>query len=130
MAKRIMKSYEMIPERFKQKYFSFYQELYHPELSVLDIKTKELISIAASLAVGCQGCFKGHVLKAVKHGATREEVGEAIAIAVGINAAAIVDQTDRANLDGELVEKLWGKDGAKENAQLNVNSESLEDVSP
>lgn len=130
MAKRIMKSYEMIPERFKQKYFAFYQELYDPERSVLDIKTKELVSIAASLAAGCQGCFRGHVLKAVKHGATREEVGEAIAIAVGINAAAIVDQTDIANLDDELVEKLWGKSRAEENAHLHVNSEALEDVSP
>lgn len=111
MPKRIMPSYEMIPDRFKKRYFEFYQELYHPERSVLDIKTKELISIAASLAAGCQGCFKGHVQKAVKYGATREEVGEAIAVAIGIYAAAIVDQTDIANMDADLVEKLWKETG-------------------
>ena len=129
MAKRIMKSYEMIPERFKQKYFTFYQELYNPEASVLDIKTKELVSIAASLAAGCQGCFKGHVVKAVKHGATREEVGEAIAIAIGINAAAIVDQTDIANWSGDLVAKLWEKNGSQEQ-QAEASEQKNEKVTP
>lgn len=129
MAKRIMKSYEMIPERFKQKYFTFYQELYNPEASVLDIKTKELVSIAASLAAGCQGCFKGHVVKAVKHGATREEVGEAIAIAIGINAAAIVDQTDIANWSGDLVAKLWEKNGSQEQ-HAEASEQTNEKVTP
>ncbi len=32
--------------------------------------------------------------KALKFGATREEISEAIAIALGVNAAAIVDLTD------------------------------------
>ena len=102
-----MQSYEMIPDRFKEKYFSFYKELYDPEHSVIDLKTKELISLAVSLAAGCKGCFRGHVLKAVRSGATREEVGEAITIAIAINAAAIVDQTDNANFDFDLVKKLW-----------------------
>ena len=106
MANR-MKSYEMIPERFKEKYLKFYEELYHPERSALDVKTKELVAIAASLASGCQGCFKGHVTKAVRLGATRAEVGEAIAIAIAINAAAIVDRTDIANFDYDLVRRLW-----------------------
>ena len=109
MPKKIMQSYEMIPDRFKKRYFTFYEELYHPERSVIDIKTKELISIATSLAVGCKGCLHGHIIKAVKHGATREEIGEAIAIAVGINAAAIVDQTDIVNKEFDLVREIWGK---------------------
>ncbi len=106
-----MQSYEMIPDRFKERYFQFYQELYHPTRSVIDIKTKELISLAVSLTAGCQGCFKGHVKKAVRHGATREEIGEAIAIAIGIHAATIVDRTDIANLDHNLVRELWEEAG-------------------
>lgn len=128
--RRVMKSYEMIPDRFKEKYFAFYEELYHPERSVLDIKTKELVSIAASLAAGCVGCFKGHVLKAVKHGATREEVGEAIAIAIGINAAAIVDQTDIANWDAELVAKLWGDDEADEQKSPDIPPDVDDELTP
>ncbi len=116
MARRMMKSYQMIPERFKEKYFKFYEELYHEERSVLDIKTKELVSIAASLAAGCKGCFKGHVIKAIRNGATREEIGESIAIAMGIQAAAIVDQTDIAFEEYEIVRKIWenAADGAAE----------------
>ena len=34
--------------------------------------------------------------EALKFGATREEISESIAIAIGVNAAAIVDQTDIA----------------------------------
>ena len=112
MTKR-MKSYEMIPERIKKRYLEFYDELYDPERSVLDLRTKELIAIAASLISGCQGCFKGHVVKAARSGATREEIGEAISIAIAISGAAIVDRTDIANFDYKLVETLWKK-GVKE----------------
>jgi AhpD family alkylhydroperoxidase len=95
-------SYSMIPPRFREIYFQFYKESYKP--SVLDRKTKELVAISASLAAKCQGCLEGHIKKALKAGATREEIGEAIAIAIGVNAAAIVDLTDIAaeNMDLKL----------------------------
>ena len=88
--------------RFREIYFQFYKETYKP--SVLDRKTKELVAIAASLAAKCQGCLEGHIKKALKFGATREEISESIAIAIGVNAAAIVDLTDIAaeNLDIKL----------------------------
>jgi len=87
-------SYTMVDPRFRAIYFQFYKETYKP--SAIDRKTKELIAIAASLASKCQGCLEGHVKKALKFGATREEISEAIAIAIGVNAAAIVDLTDIA----------------------------------
>jgi AhpD family alkylhydroperoxidase len=95
-------SYTMVDPRFREIYFQFYKETYKP--SVLDRKTKELVAIAASLAAKCQGCLEGHIKKALKFGATREEIGEAIAIAIGVNAAAIVDLTDIAaeNMDVKL----------------------------
>ncbi len=123
MPKKRMQSYEMIPERFKERYFTFYQELYNDEHSVLDLKTKELIAIAASLAAGCHGCFKGHVLKAARNGATREEIGESIAVAIAINGAAIVDRTDIANFDFDLVKRLWEGNGKVE------EDETIEELS-
>jgi AhpD family alkylhydroperoxidase len=95
-------SYTMVDPRFREIYFQFYKETYKP--SVLDRKTKELIAISASLAAKCQGCLEGHIKKALKSGATREEISESIAIAIGVNAAAIVDLTDIAadNLDLKL----------------------------
>ena len=87
-------SYSMVDPRFREIYFEFYKETYRP--SVLDRKTKELVAISASLAAKCQGCLEGHIKKALKFGATREEISETIAIAMGVNAAAIVDLTDIA----------------------------------
>jgi AhpD family alkylhydroperoxidase len=87
-------SYSMLDPRFRRLYFQFYRETY--KHSKIDRKTKELISIAASLVAHCQGCLEGHIQKAIKLGATREEIGETIAIAIGISGAAMVDQTDAA----------------------------------
>jgi AhpD family alkylhydroperoxidase len=87
-------SYTMVEPRFREIYFQFYKETYKP--SAIDRKTKELIAIGASLAARCQGCLDGHIRKALKFGATREEISEAIAIAIGVNAAAIVDLSDVA----------------------------------
>jgi len=87
-------SYTMVEPRFRDIYFQFYKETY--KASVLDRKTKELVALAASLTAKCQGCLEGHIKKALKFGASREEISEAIAIAIGVNAAAIVDLTDIA----------------------------------
>lgn len=101
-------SYTMVEPRFREIYFQFYKETYKP--SAIDRKTKELIAIAASLAAKCQGCLEGHIKKALKFGATPEEVSEAIAIAIGVNAAAIVDLSDIAAENTGL--RLFGDGGS------------------
>ena len=87
-------SYTMVEDRMRKIYFQFYRESYRS--SVIDRKTKELIAIAASLAFRCEGCLEGHIKKALKYGATKEELSEAISIAMGVAAAAVVDLTDMA----------------------------------
>ena len=95
-----MRSYALLTPDLKQLYMSFYKATYGK--TQLDIKTKEYIAIAASLAMGCKGCLEGHLKKAKKHGATAEEISEVIAITLGVSAATIVDRSDIANfnLDG------------------------------
>ena len=87
-------SYTMVEHRMRRIYFDFYQETY--KTSHLDRKTKELIAIAASLATHCKGCLEGHIKKALKYGASKEELSETIAITMGVSAASIVDLTDIA----------------------------------
>jgi AhpD family alkylhydroperoxidase len=87
-------SYTMVEDRMKKIYFEFYRETY--KRSKIDRKTKELIAIAASLGFKCQGCLNGHIKKAKKFGASPEEIGEAITIAMGVAAASVVDLTDIA----------------------------------
>jgi len=86
----------MIEPRLKNIYAQFYKETYYTDKKALDAKTQELIALACSLVAKCDGCIEGHITKALKEGATREEISESIVIAVGINAAAIVDLTDKA----------------------------------
>ncbi len=87
-------SYTMVEDRMKKIYFQFYRATY--QKSELDRKTKELIAIAASLGFKCEGCLEGHIEKAIQYGATPHEISEAICIAMGVAAAAVVDQTDHA----------------------------------
>jgi AhpD family alkylhydroperoxidase len=87
-------SYTMVDPRMRKIYFKFYEETYRK--SQLDRKTKELIAIAASLSSHCKGCLEGHIRKALKYGATREELSETIAITMGVAAASMVDLTDIA----------------------------------
>ena len=87
-------SYTMVDPRMRKIYFQFYQETYRA--SALDRKTKELVAIAAALAVHCHGCLEGHIKKAIKYGATKEELSETIAVTMGVAAASIVDLTDIA----------------------------------
>ena len=48
----------------------------------LSAKTKELISLAISVAARCDGCVAYHARAAVKKGVTRAEVAEALALAI------------------------------------------------
>ena len=93
---RVMKSYELLDDRMKKIYFDFYKETYKEGTNV-DNKTKELIAIGASLCSGCQNCLEGHLKKAMKYGASGDEIRETVAIAVGVSAATIVDRSDLAN---------------------------------
>lgn len=56
-----------------------------PENPVLDPKTRELIALAVAITTRCDGCISVHVEAAKKHGATREEILEALSVSVGIN---------------------------------------------
>lgn len=48
----------------------------------LSPKIKELMAIAISIAMRCEGCIIFHLNKALKFGVTREELAEAISVAI------------------------------------------------
>ncbi|MFC0716668.1 carboxymuconolactone decarboxylase family protein [Luteimonas padinae] len=54
----------------------------------LDAKTRELIGLAVAVTTRCDGCITVHVDAALKHGASREEIAEALGVAVALNAGA------------------------------------------
>lgn len=52
----------------------------------LPARTKQLIAVAVAHVTQCPYCIKGHTKTALRHGATREELMEAIWIAAEMRA--------------------------------------------
>jgi AhpD family alkylhydroperoxidase len=62
----------------------------------LDPKTRELIAIAVGVTRQCDGCITTHVHAARQHGATAEEIAEALGVAIAVNAGAALVYSARA----------------------------------
>lgn len=54
----------------------------------LPTKTKQLIAVAAAHVTQCPYCIRGHTKAALRHGATAEEIMEAIWVAAEMRAGA------------------------------------------
>lgn len=54
----------------------------------LDIRTRELIAIGASITANCHPCLQHHVDLAVKNGVPEQEIAEAIAMGQMIRKGA------------------------------------------
>jgi len=54
----------------------------------LDARTRELISLAVAVTTRCDGCIASHVEAAIKAGVSREEIAEALGVAIAMNAGA------------------------------------------
>lgn len=100
-----MRSYALLVPDTMALYMRFYKHTYGK--SCLDRKTKEFVAIAASLTSGCKNCLEGHLKKALKNGATREEISEVIAITLGVSAATIVDRSDIAAANLGIDPESW-----------------------
>jgi AhpD family alkylhydroperoxidase len=102
---------EMLPETaeaFGQMRNSIFKD------SFLDIKTKELIAVASSVLMRCQFCVDVHSQRAVASGATKEEIAEAISVAMFVAAGSQIGWT---NIYGENVyDKIFEKDKEDEDS--------------
>jgi AhpD family alkylhydroperoxidase len=55
---------------------------------LLGAKVRELITLAVAVTLRCDGCITVHTEAAIKRGATREEIAEALGVATTVNAGA------------------------------------------
>ena len=51
----------------------------------MDLKTKELVAIGASIVGHCQPCFRHHLAKAKELGISKEDIQELVALAERIS---------------------------------------------
>ncbi len=62
----------------------------------LDAKTRELIALAAAVTLRCDGCIAVHTAEARKLGISKEELAEALGVAISVNAGAALVYSTRA----------------------------------
>ncbi len=61
----------------------------------LEPKIHELIALAVAVTTRCDGCISVHTKKAVDHGATLQEITEALGVAIALNAGAALTYSAR-----------------------------------
>lgn len=62
---------------------------------MLGAKTRELIALAVAVTARCDGCITVHTEAAIRQGATREEIAEALGVAITVNAGAALVYSTR-----------------------------------
>ena len=101
---------EILPETaeaFGQMRNSIFKDGY------LDLKTKELIAVVSSVLMRCQFCVDAHSKRAIAAGATKEEIAEAISVAMFIAAGSQIGWT---NIYTESIyDKIFEENKEKEN---------------
>ncbi len=72
----------------------------------LDVKTKELLGLVASMVLRCDDCIKYHLGKSHELGITTEQMYEVFAVANIVGGTIVIPHTRRA---AEYWEELEGK---------------------
>jgi AhpD family alkylhydroperoxidase len=67
-----------------------------PKPQTLDAMTRELIALAVAVTTRCDGCIAFHADAAKKAGASKEEVAEALGVAIALNTGAALVYSARA----------------------------------
>ncbi|HEY0046724.1 MAG TPA: carboxymuconolactone decarboxylase family protein [Flavobacterium sp.] len=71
----------------------------------LDVKTKELLGLVASMVLRCDDCVKYHLETCFKEGVTKEEMMETLGIATLVGGTIVVPHLRRAYEFWEALEE-------------------------
>ncbi len=80
------------------KVASAFMKLHHAGLEdgALSSKQKELMSLAISIAIRCEGCIACHVQGSIQQGATQDEIFETIGVAVVMGGGPSITYGEKA----------------------------------
>lgn len=74
----------------------------------LDVKTKELLGLVASVVLRCDDCVKYHLETCFKEGLTKEQVMEALSIGTVVGGTIVIPHLRRAYEFWEALEENAG----------------------
>lgn len=76
------------------------------QAGALQVKTKEMLGLVASMVLRCDDCIKYHLGKCKDEGLTKEELFEVFAIANLVGGTIVIPHTRRALEYWEELEKI------------------------
>ena len=90
MNERILSEDNQVVRRF----FALDTQTYKP--GALDVKTKELLGLVASMVLRCDDCISYHVAQCKEAGVTREEFFETFGVGLVVGGSIVIPHLRRA----------------------------------
>ncbi|MFN2638134.1 MAG: carboxymuconolactone decarboxylase family protein [Gemmatimonadaceae bacterium] len=88
------------------RFFALDTRAYEP--GALDVKTKELLGLVASLVLRCDDCVTYHLTRCAEERVTRAEIFESVSVALIVGGSIVIPHLRRAVDRWSELEKLGG----------------------
>ena len=82
------------PNQVVRRFFALDTQTY--QAGALDVKTKELMGLTASMVLRCDDCISYHVAQCKEAGVTREEMFEAFSVGLVVGGSIVIPHLRRA----------------------------------
>jgi len=82
------------PNQVVRRFFALDTQTY--QAGALDLKTKELLGLVASLVLRCDDCISYHVAQCKDAGASREELFETFSVGLVVGGSIVIPHLRRA----------------------------------
>jgi len=82
------------PNQVVRRFFALDTQTYQP--GALDVKTKELLGLVASLVLRCDDCISDHVAHCREAGASRDELFETFSVGLVVGGSIVIPHLRRA----------------------------------
>lgn len=104
MNKRILDEPNQVVKRFFALDTQTYKE------GALDVKTKEMLGLVASMVLRCDDCISYHVAQCKEEGVTREEMFEVFSVGLVVGGSIVIPHMRRAV---DFLDRLEGPETAE-----------------
>ena len=95
------------PNQVVRRFFALDTQTY--QAGALDVKTKELLGLVASMVLRCDDCISYHVAQCKDAGVTRDEMFEAFSVGLVVGGSIVIPHLRRAV---DFLDKLEQGDAA------------------
>ena len=82
------------PNQVVRRFFALDTQTY--QAGALDVKTKELLGLVASMVLRCDDCISYHVAQSKDAGASRDEMFETFSVALVVGGSIVIPHLRRA----------------------------------